>query len=329
MSEKPQIDLLIAAAKRGVPTLMPYLWSLIFIIVMLSLVYFLRLDWWVAGFGILVIMPSVVLLFLIKQVLRSPRKDIRPLALSTMWFFAILFAASVTLFVSSAFFGWPLNFRPTATPVEDGGVLTIRKFYKLTDQGQFEAAWELIHSKRKEEIAEKIPNWQEFAKAYVTTREHRYIEIERIQDTTALDRTYRVSFAVRDEFPISHLYRSRPSLIKDWFEAYSLDKKRIVDIVINDVRNAFDVPKSAAPKIAQFIDRRRFESLFKPGLIYDIGMELRLVPKKRPLDSPESVWQFFVQKVQLQEDKSGTWKIKSGLYPRLVEAMYEPGASAP
>ena len=196
------IKLLKESAKRGVRGLMPYFWTLIFVVALLALVYFLRLDWWVAGFGALAVIPLLVLLFLIKQILGSPREDVRPLALFAMWFVSILFGVSVSLFVSSAFFEWPLNFRPNATSAEDDGAQTIRNFYKLIDEGQFQAAWGLIHSERKKEIVKQVPNWQEFAKAYATTREHSRIQIERVQDIFRLDRTYRVSFAVRDEFPV-------------------------------------------------------------------------------------------------------------------------------
>jgi hypothetical protein len=325
MSEKPD-DLLVQAGKRGVPALMPYLWTLVFIIALLALIHKRGLDWWTAGFGVLVTASILIVLFVIRQIVNAPRKEVRCLAITSMWFFMVLFAASLTLFVTSAFFGHPLDFRPSPTPTEDEGRAAIYQFYKLIDKRDFKAAWDLIHKKRK---AETKLDWEEFAKAYTTTREHNHLQIERIQTPFAIDRTYRVSFAVRDELPVNHLYRSRATLVKDWFEGHSLGRHKIVGLIISDVKNQFEVPRELEPTVVEFVEARRFESLFKPDIIFDIGRELRLAERKAPLASPDNVWRYFVQVVHLQEEQPGSWKITSGLYPRLVEATYEPGASAP
>jgi hypothetical protein len=209
--------------------------------------------------------------------------------------------------------------------------VVIHQFYKLIDKRDFKAAWDLIHKKRKDEVRTKNPkfDWEEFAKAYTTTREHSHLQIERIQTPFAIDRTYRVSFAVRNELPVNRLYRSRATLVKDWFEGRSLDRDKLVGLVISDVKNQFEVPRELEPAVVEFVETRRFESLFKPDIIFDIGRELKLAERKAPSASPDNVWRYFVQVVHLQEEQPGSWKITSGLYPRLVEATYEPGASTP
>lgn len=332
-SATPATDLLEQAGKRGVAALMPYLWTLVFIIAILALVYQRGLDWWTAGFGALVTVSLLIVLFVIRQIVDAPRKEVRHLAITAMWFFMILFAASLTLFVSSAFFGHPLDFRPSQTTNEDEGNAVIRQFYKLIDKRDFKAAWDLIHKKRKDEIRISTQNpqfdWKEFGDAYTTTREHSHPQIERIQTRFAIDRAYRVSFAVRDELPINHLYRSRANLVKDWFEGRSLDRDKIVGLVISDVRSQFEVPGELEQRVIEFVETRRFESLFKPDIIFDIGRQLKLAERKPSLVSPDNVWRYFLQVVHLQEEQPGSWKITGGLYPRLVEATYEPGASAP
>lgn len=330
-----RIQLLKEAAKRGVPTLMPYLWTLVFIIVMLSLVYFFDLDWWVAGFGVLVTVPFMVLLFLATQVIRSPQVEGKLPIRFMMWAVIVLFVVSASLFALSVFFGWPLNLRPTSRVVvaEDEGAKTIRKFYKLMDQGKFDGAWALIHPARKAEISQNIRNANEFKEAYTTTREHAHITIERVEGTTGLGLTYRVTFAVLDEFPFSYLYKSRDRLVGEWFGNGSMDKKRIVHIIMDDVKDAFIVPKTLEPElepeIVKFFDRRLFASLFKPDFIFDIGRELNLKLKERPGRSGVPVWRFFIQRMELQEDGPGSWKIRRGLYPRTLEGIYEPGAAVP
>jgi hypothetical protein len=148
-SGKPATDLLEQAGKRGVAALMPYLWTLVFIIAILALIYTRGLDWWTAGFGALVTVSLLIVLFVIRQIVDAPRKEVRHLAITAMWFFMVLFAASLTLFVSSAFFGHPLDFRPSPTPTEDEGIAVIHQFYKLIDKRDFKAAWDLIHKRRK------------------------------------------------------------------------------------------------------------------------------------------------------------------------------------
>ena len=220
-SDKTGIDILEQAGKRGVAALIPYLWTLVFIIAILALIYIRGLNWWTAGFGALVIISLLIVLFVIKQIVGTPRKEIRYLSITAIWFFMVLFAVSLTLFVSSSFFGYPLDFRPSSITTEDEGKLVIHQFYKLIDNRDFKAAWDLIHKKRKTEVRtiKKNPkfDWQEFAQAYTTVREHRHLQIERIQTPFAIDRMYWVSFEVRDELPINHLYQSRETLVKDWF----------------------------------------------------------------------------------------------------------------
>lgn len=331
VSTTPEGSLLEHAGKRSVPALIPYLWTLVFIISILALSYKRGLDWWTTGFGALVTVSLLIVLFVIRQIVNAPRKEVRRLAIAAMWFFMTLFAVSLTLLVSSAFFGKPLELRPSASPAEDEGTAVIRQFYKMIDNREFKAAWELIHKKRKEEIRTTTKNpkfdWDDFAKFYTTTREHAHVQVERIQTPFAIDRTYRVSFAVRDELPISHLYRSRTTLVKDWFEGRSMDRDKIIDLVITDVKNQFDVPWEMEATVVEFVETRRFESLFKPDIILAIGRELKLRERKTPSASAENLWRYFIHEVHLQEEQPGSWKIASGLYPRLVEATYEPGAS--
>lgn len=337
MSEKPdasttpETNLLELAGKRGVAALMPYLWTVVFIIAILALTYKRGLDWWTTGLGALITVSLLIVLFVIRQIVGAPRKEVRHLAITAMWFFMALFATSLTLLVSSAFFGHPLDLRPSPSLTEDEGTVVIRQFYKLIDKRDFKAAWDLVHKKRKDEITTKNPkfDWEDFAKAYTSTREHSHLQITRIQTPSAIDRAYRVSFAVRDELPINHLYRSRGTLLKDWFERGSLDLGEIVGSVIRDVKNQFEVPKDMEPTVVEFVKTRRFESLFKPEIILDIGRELKLAERKTLSATPDNVWRYFIQEVHLQEEQPGSWKISSGLYPRLVEATYEPGASAP
>src|SRR5437588_2735229 len=112
------ISILEASGKRGVPALMPYLWTLVFIIAMLSLVYERGLDWWVAGFGALVVGSFLVVLFVIRQIVATPiNEEVRRLTIAAMWFITVLFAGCLSLFISSVFFGWPLDFRPNRNPI--------------------------------------------------------------------------------------------------------------------------------------------------------------------------------------------------------------------
>ncbi|OIR02213.1 hypothetical protein GALL_158330 [mine drainage metagenome] len=294
-SAESAIDFLDQASKRGVTTLMPYLWTLVFIISILALTLTHGLDWWTAGLGALVTVSLLIVLFVVRQIVDAPRTEVQSLGIAAMWFFTVLFAASLSLLVSSVFFGHPLNLRPsqTLTPTQDEGWLVIQQFYKLIDNGDFNAAWNLVHKKRKDEIRTKNPNfdWEDFARAYTTTRQHSHLQIERIQHQTPFEtgRTYRVSFAVRDELPVNHLYRSRPTLVKEWFDNRSLDRDKIVGIVISDVKNQFEVPRKLEPMVVEFVGTRRFESLFKPDLIFNIGRELKLTARKAPSASPDTV----------------------------------------
>ena len=334
VSGDPIIDLLDHAGKRGVVSLRPYLWTLVFIVAILALVISRGLDWQTAGFGALVVLSLLIVLFVIKQIIDAPHKEIRTLATTAMWFFMILFAVSITLFLSSAFFGKPLDFRPLPNKSADSGIAVINNFYKCIDKRDYKAAWELIHRRRKKEILKHNPdfNVNEFAKAYETTRIHQFLQIDpvpRQKDMESVDRVYRVSFAVSDELPINTLYTaSRTMLVSTWFSNPLSDRKRFIDQVMNDVKSQFVVPAESEPQIVNFVMSRRFSSLFKPEIIYDIGREMNLAERKdKP--SPHTVWRYFIQEIHLQEEQPGVWKISAGLYPQLVNAVYEEGVSAP
>lgn len=327
----PETTLLEHAGKRGVAALMPYLWTVVFITSMLTLIYKRGLDWWTAGFGAVVIVSLLIVLFVIRQIFDAPRKEVRHLAITAMWFFSVLLAISLTLLVLSAFYGYPLDLRPSGRTAEDEATVVIQQFYKLIDKRDFESAWQLIHRKRKVEITAKKPgfDWKDFAKTYSSTRERSDLQIVRISAPSAIDRVYRVSCAVRDELPISHLYRSRTVLAKDWFDGGSLDREKIIGIVIKDVKDQFVVKKELELTLVEFIENRSFESLFKPEIILNIAQELSLAERKDFSASPENVWRYFVRDVHLQEEQPGLWKISGGLERPLVNATYEPGAAAP
>ena len=117
-------------------------------------------------------------------------------------------------------------------------------------------------------------------------------------------------------------------LVSTWFSNPLSDRKRFIDQVMNDVKSQFVVPAESEPQIVNFVMSRRFSSLFKPEIIYDIGREMNLAERKdKP--SPHTVWRYFIQEIHLQEEQPGVWKISAGLYPQLVNAVYEEGVSAP
>jgi len=328
----PTADLLEQGSKRGVAALTPYLWTLVFVISILALIYERGLDWGTAGFGALLTISLLIVLFVIRRIVDTPRKEVRHLSIAAMWFFMILFAVSLMLLVSSTFFGKPLDFR-SPTQSKDEGRMVIERFYKLIDNRDFKAAWDLIHKKRKDEIRGRNPrfDWQDFAETYSTTRQHAHlqIQIERGQTASEIDRTYRVTFAVLDELPVNRLYRLRATLVRDWLDGRSLDRDKLVSLVVSDVKDQFEVPGELEPKVVKFVEGRQFQSLFKPNIIFDIGRELGLSKRKPALASPDNVWRYYVQVLHLQEEQRGSWKISGGLSSPLVEATYEPGASAP
>lgn len=335
-SPSDQIQWLIEISKRSLPGLKPYLWTVIFIATILSFMSSLRLDWRIASFGTLAIVQFVVLLFIVNQVIRSGQTHAKRVTPFLLWSATIIGVAFASLSFSSVFFDWPLRFRPTPVAYEDAGAKTIRQFFKLIDMGKMEDVWTLIHSARKAEVSGiGIRNAQDFAKTYATTRQHTHMVIEKVQDTPGLGRAYRVAFDVRDDFPRSHLYdvyASGEGSVKAWFNGGNggaLEKQRLLDIVMDDVRAAFEVPKSLEPKIVQYVDQLTFESLFRPELIAEIGRQLDLVRKKSFRDSLVPIWRHLILRVELQEEGPGSWKIRRGLYPRLVEGIYRSSLVVP
>jgi hypothetical protein len=107
---KSLIEFLKTASDKGVPVLMPPLWTIVFVGLFIALT------------ALFVSVP-VVLLLLIAHGFKASQ-NIDPLARSTIRFVAVLSAACLILLASSAFFSWPLSFR---SPDEASNRLPIKK----------------------------------------------------------------------------------------------------------------------------------------------------------------------------------------------------------
>jgi hypothetical protein len=119
----------------------------------------------------------------------------------------------------SSFFLYPHFYPiPHSTTPADKRAEVIRRYYDRLNGKRYEDAWAQIHPKRKKEIEDTIPTWQEFAKRYASTVEHENIKVDLETDSDS-EAIYQVSFDVRDACLRSTFYQWREKFVEDLYDS--------------------------------------------------------------------------------------------------------------
>jgi hypothetical protein len=204
------------------------------------------------------------------------------------------------------------------TPADDGRE-AIRSFYEHIQEGDFERAWGLIHSGRKKELANKgMRDADDLAKAYETVQDYRNIQVVFDVAESSTSRLYEVSFDLRDRFPRSTLFQYLNEPLRKALEDGLMDRNKAFALIVNDLRLNYELPDSAVVQVEQYIGNAQLSEAMGPRILSDFARYAKL---RRTFRGPEvGVWTHYIQHLKLQNDDG--WKIRSGLFPSVLEASY-------
>jgi hypothetical protein len=215
-------------------------------------------------------------------------------------------------------------------PQSDPAYQAISTFYSAIQSKRCRDAWILIHSARKAELMERHFSEVEFCGAYETTRTYDNLNIER-QDTKqerTAARSYRVSYDVTDEFPRNDLFDLRLKDFADVTKSGSYDEKKLIGIIVNNMRLYYVVPTEAEEKIKELIANTPFWFIATPEFIAEmkrlLSVKYRIELAAQTAAPPSRrVDRHFVHNLVMEMD-SRQWKIRDGLAAPVLVAPYVP-----
>lgn len=271
---------------------------------------------------------GTILLVLVSVLLRSSRRkqSIRSLAQA-----AGIVTSLGTVIVSL------LNVWKPVGVIEPGDEAkqAIFRFYDAIERDNIDTAYDLVARARIEEIRkrEETKNWgkENFRKTYISTGGYLNKQVERV-DTAPKDadtRVYHVSFDVSDQLPLNRVYELRYDIVGDVASKGLLNKDSLLEFVIQNLKEYYDVPPSAEQTIRDYIVNREFESLIDPLFLSEIRRNvaekynIELKPRTNS-PSTKTIWRHFIQKIKIVKE-DGSWKIREGLVKPVAVAIYPPG----
>jgi hypothetical protein len=219
-------------------------------------------------------------------------------------------------------------------PPPDKAEQTIHEFYRAIQDRNFDTAYVLVHPARLDEIRKTRPHFDrgQFSETYATTRNYRNRSVCLLssgEDKTG--RLYAVTFDVSDEVPRNRLYELQQDLVKDISARGFLNLESLLSFIMENLREYYEVPRSAEPVIRDFIVNRQFSTLIDPVLLSEIRRSLshdyQIEIKERQIKPSTSVvWRHFSQRLVLSRETEN-WKIRQGLADPRAVANYPPPSS--
>jgi hypothetical protein len=208
----------------------------------------------------------------------------------------------------------------------DDGQKAVRTFYEHIQDRDFARAWGLIASGRKRELAKKgMRDADDLSEAYDTAQDYRNLQIVFDVAESSTSRLYEVSFDLRDRFPHSTLFQYWREPMHKAFDDGLIDRKKALASVVDDLRLNYEMPEGRVGQVEQYISNAQLSEAMGPRILSDVARYAKL---RRTFRGPEvDVWTHYIQHLKLQNENG--WKIRSGLFPSILEASYASYSEGP
>lgn len=215
-------------------------------------------------------------------------------------------------------------------PESDPAFQAIKTFYTAIQSKKCSDAWSLIHSARKMELKAKDFGEGEFCGSYGTTLTFENLDVQRQESKVDVipARIYRIAYDVWDEFPRNDLGDLRLKDFGDVAKSGSYDEKKLMEIIMRNLRLYYVVPDDTEVKIRELIANTPFWFTASPEFITEIKRLLNikykidLAPQKMP-PPYRRVERHYVHNLTMMLD-DGQWKIRDGLAAPVLVAPYIP-----
>jgi heme/copper-type cytochrome/quinol oxidase subunit 2 len=199
----------------------------------------------------------------------------------------------------------------------------IRGFYKNVGDRDFERAYDQIHTARKREANLTL---EKFERQYRITQRYANVEAKLDKVEGADVRLYWVSFDVYDRIPANSIYQYNWRAVQDGVTAGFINSDGLVQALIRDLRRNYLVPEGKVAEIRDLVLKKQLHwVLSEPPCIYEIATYLNLKSTTPPAN--DDSWTHYIQHIRMQYEDG--WKVRSGLFPASLVAVYDPHADKP
>jgi hypothetical protein len=260
------------------------------------------------GLSILTLLSKGILAFLRLKNLESP---------FTRKVEAVAGAVAATLVV------WQVGFSGASLVRHDQGAERILDYYRDIRNSNFEDAWSLVHRARQDEL--KSRGWSgaaDIRASYITTAEFGTITAD-LDRQDANERLYWVTLDVKDRLPRNSLYgayANEPT--RKAIDDGLLNRNKLMNMVLADIRRDYELPTKQIENAENYLLGEPLNSALGPKTVIDIATSLKL--NRKHYGSELDVWTHYIEYLSMVNDKG--WKIRSGLWPPILEAYYPAGS---
>jgi hypothetical protein len=157
----------------------------------------------------------------------------------------------------------------------------------------------LIHDAHKDELKAQGRTYEDFKRAYVSTRDYRNLQIDFDQAESITSRLYWVAFDVKDSFPVNSLmddsWRSSGRMI----DSKLINESTIIDSVMSDLSGHYDLPQGVASQqirsqVKDYVRKAPLHYILEPSFTEDVGDALHL--NRKAVNGVES-WSHHIEHV--------------------------------
>jgi hypothetical protein len=205
----------------------------------------------------------------------------------------------------------------------DDGAEAIKRFYTRVENKELDKAYVILSSARRNEVPIEA-----FKRAYADTVRYDNLEV-RLDKVEGRDaRHYWVNFDVYDRLPTDNLSQYQWRVLADSTKAGIVNADGLVQQLAADLRKNYEFPEARIPELKEFVLQKKFHWLFEePTAVYEIAGYLHLQPLTNNPGEYESYWSHYAQHLGVIDEDG--WKIRSGLFPSELVALYSPYSERP
>ncbi len=196
----------------------------------------------------------------------------------------------------------------------------LQQHFSFLQQGNFKGAYDIFSDAQKTDRRRDHPEADDFnayVSAFDNTKGYRNFTYDLVREETDNERRYRVTYDAEDSVPHNTLFDNSRKAISSFSE--TVDKDKVISIVVDNIRDYYDVSDTAIPAIQNYIRARTIEDLLDPTFIGELVIALKdtkNIQLKRKMNHPNdaSVWRYFrYDNVIMIKQAGAEWKIRSGL----------------
>lgn len=203
----------------------------------------------------------------------------------------------------------------------DDAAQTITRFYRDVEAKELDRAYVLLHSARRKEVA-----LDAFERSYAKTIRYTNLDVmlDHAEGTDA--RLYWVNFDVYDRLPTDALSQYQWRSLDESVKAGIVNLAGVVRQLASDLRKTYELPENKLSDLEDLIRKTKFHWIFEePTAVYEIASYMKLEP--RIPGEFDDYWSHYIQHIKLVDEDG--WKIRSGLFPPALLALYPPGSEKP